>query len=487
MNRRHFLTALGLGAGAPLLAPFFSSILRAQDGSAAPRRVVIFVEGNGLEANAVLSPTVKQAIVDAGGSNPRYASRGYNHMTALEVEGAALAEAPSLGSLAASGGEISLENRAALIMGLSSKITGGGHSTGHGALSCSRKRKAGPSRASIDTVLSHADSFKGLTPFDAVRLGVENGSSSVVYGTCAYGKNKPAPIMINPTAAFNVLFGSVSTGQGRKVFVEKNDLLDFTRADINRALNSLPGSSPERAKLEDYLESVEALITRQSQIETMGSTLSDVKPTEPSESGLYSSSDPFERMSAQTDLAIAALKGGLTQLVVITMGAEGEHGFSMSYPQLLNLYPDRKLMGGHDLRHGAEDGNADCINVLHGVTREYVSNMTRMARALEATPEFGHTGSMLDHTAMIYMSNNGEKHHSQASEWPVLMLGGNKIGFKTDGRAVVFPKESRDAHRQVSNLFNTLGHAAGLDLNEFGEEALSRKAPGPLDEIWNPT
>jgi hypothetical protein len=484
MNRRHFLAALGLGAGAPLLTPLLSNILRAQEGGLSPRRVVIFVEGNGVEANALLSPLVKQAIVDAGGSNQRYASRGYKHTAALEIANAGLGESASLGALKASGDDSSLESKAALIMGLSSKITGGGHSTGHGALSCTRKRKAGPSRATIESVLSEAEQLKGMTPFKAIRLGVEKGNSAVVYGTCAFGKNKPAPIIINPTSAFNVLFGSVSTGQGRKVFAEKSDLLDFTRADINRTLSEFPGSSPERAKLEDYLESVEALITRQSQIEGMSDTLTQVKPEEPADQARYGSGDPFKRMHAQTDLAIAALKGGLTQVVVVTMGTEGEHGFGMQYPSVQHLYPGGKVMAGHDLRHAAEHGNADCINVLHAVTAHNVSQMARLARSLEATPEFGHTGSMLDHTVMLYMSSNGEKHHSNAEEWPMLMIGGQKLGFKTDGRAVVYPRSAEDRHRQVSNMFNTLGHAVGVDLNEFGEEASSRKAQGPLTELW---
>ena len=35
----------------------------------------------------------------------------------------------------------------------------------------------------------------------------------------------------------------------------------------------------------------------------------------------------------------------------------------------------------------------------------------------------------------------------------------------------------------MSNLFNTLGHLAGSDLNDFGREGGTRVALGPLPEL----
>ncbi len=483
MKRRRFLQALSLGAGAPMLMPLFSQILRAEEPGYIPRRFVIFMEGNGLEANAVLSSKVKQAIVDAGGSNRRYAYQGYAHTSPLEVTQANLASATGLSALNHADGN--LESEAALVMGLSNTISGGGHATQSGALSCARHRKVGPSGPTIESTLSQSEHILGNTPFSAVRLGVENGKASVGYDSCAFDKGKPAPLMINPTAAFNVLFGSVSTGAGRAVFEEKTDLLDFTRKDINRALKSFSGSSPERQKLEDYLESVEDLVARQDRLAMMDEQLAAAKPSEPADNPFYGSEDPFERLAAHTDLAIAALKGGLTQVVVVTLGTEGTHGFAMSYPQLKSMYPGGNIMAGHDLRHGAEHGNEDCINVLHAVTKQFFGEMTRVARALQSTAEVGTSGTMLDHTAMIYMSSNGEKHHSEAREWPMVLLGGKALGFKTEGRAIVYPGQGRDTNRQVSNMFNSLGHAAGIDLNTFGDEGTKRIQEGPLSEIWS--
>ncbi|MEM9192496.1 MAG: hypothetical protein AAGF12_25200 [Myxococcota bacterium] len=120
------------------------------------------------------------------------------------------------------------------------------------------------------------------------------------------------------------------------------------------------------------------------------------------------------------------------------------------------------------------------------MSRSYVRMIANLARSLAATPEASGDGSMLDNTLILYMSDNGEKHHSKAEEWPTLLVGGNNLGFKTDGRTVIYPRFGAANNRQMSNLFNSLGHAAGADMNEFGMEGSQRIAPGPLSEIWAP-
>jgi len=108
---------------------------------------------------------------------------------------------------------------------------------------------------------------------------------------------------------------------------------------------------------------------------------------------------------------------------------------------------------------------------------------TRLARNLKAVSEG--EGTMLDNTAIVFMSDNGEQHHSTASEWPMLLLGGSAMGLQTGGRTLFYPGLGQGSHRQVSNFFNTLGHAAGASLNDFGSEGPTRVAEGPLSELMS--
>lgn len=482
LKRRDFLKVLGMGAGAALLTPFYRQVFASNQ---VPRRFVIFVEGNGTEPRNVLSGAAMSALIAAGSdvSTTRYLYRSYRHDQPVVVPNSGLGDAPSLAALSQAPGEVSLEEKSAVVLGLSNRIAGGGHTTHTGALSCSRSPAGAPTDLTIDHYLSLLPSVRQQAPFAAVRLGVVGGSTRLNYSTCAFGQNRPAPIICDTTAAFNSLFGSVATGAGVNTFRERRELLDFAVADLNNALARFSGNSTEREKLERYLESLETMVNREEVIQEMSNRLLDVKPPEPEESALYTSEAPLDRLQAQVDMATSALMGGLTNVVVIALGT-GNH-FSLRYPSLIDLYPGGEMLGGHDARHAAESGSQPFIDLLTAITDRHVTLMASMARELDATPEVHGSGSMLDHTVMLYMSDNGERHHSRSHEWPMILMGGKALGLKTDGRTVVYPRVGHDNNRQVSNLFNVLGHSAGAELNTFGHEGSTRITEGPLSEIWS--
>jgi hypothetical protein len=482
-TRRDILKGLGFGAAAALLAPFHRSLAASNGG---PKRFVIFVEGNGIEPHNFLPDKTRSEVEAAGGTSldRRQLYRDYKHDAPVITPNAGLSTAKSLGALAGDGGNISLEQKAALVLGLSSNVTGGGHSTEAGALSSTRSPLGTPSGPTIDHVLSTLSGVRSGTPFPAVRLGVVGGSARVNYSTCAFGPRKPAGITCDPTSAFNSLFGSVAQGTGQRAFDERQDLLDHAATDVNRSLGNFSGNSVERQKLERYLESIENMVNRQQTIQQMSDELNSVKPTEPGDGTLYTSEAPLDRLQAQVDMATSAVLGGLTNVVVIALGTGISH-FDMQYLSLRDMYPGGDLIGGHDLRHSAESGAQGHVDLLTKITEKNVAMMASMARRLESTPEASADGTMLDNTLMLYMSDNGEKHHSRANEWPMLMMGGQKLGFNTDGRSVVYPRQGHDNNRQVSNIFNSLGHAAGKDMNEFGQEGPARIEPGPLTELWS--
>lgn len=479
-SRRTFLRGAGLGAGAVLFAPLLR-LAHAQ--SASPRRFVIFLEGNGTEPEALYPPRTRSGLEALAGDSVS-GNRDYGHDEPITTMSAGLAQGRALPSLGTDASGVSLEDKAALVLGLSGKITGGGHTTGFGALSAARAHSGVAPSETIDHHLGQLDAVRSGAPFDAVRVGMAEQGTRLNYQSCAFGRRKPAPIVVDPTAAFNSLFGSVAAGAGLRTFERRGQLLDFAREDARRTLETFRGSLRERAKVEAYLASLEGMVARRETVAGLGDRLAAVKPAEPTESPLYTSGAPLERLEAQVDIATAALLGGLTNVVVVSLGTGGGH-WSLEYPTLAELYPEG-IIGGHDMRHsaGGQAPDAPYRYLLHEVTQRQVAQMARMARTLHATPEMNADGTMLEHTVMVYMSDNGEKHHSNAEEWPVLLIGGQRLGFRTDGRSVAYPRYGHERNRQVSNLFNTLGHAAGEDLNDFGGEGTQRIAEGPLPELW---
>ncbi|MFZ5439956.1 MAG: DUF1552 domain-containing protein [Myxococcota bacterium] len=460
-SRRTLLKGLGTGLFAPLLDEALAQ-------AATPARLVIVLECNGIYPEAFLSMGARTAL-GAAAVGTRHNFPDTYPTTALTLAGDGLSSALCLGPLAASQGNVSLESRAAVLLGLSSTITGGGHSTGTGALSCA----VNGSGATIDAVL--AQRLKRSAPFEAIRLGTSSAQVPLVYETCAFGPRKPAALLVNPTLAYDTIFGSLSGGAGTGQ--ERSMLFEFARDDVRAALATFRGNSNERLKLERYLASLEALRAREGLLMSMAPQVRPLLPVAPAQNPLLAGTgtpDSLKWLEAQFQIATASLLGGLTNDVVI---ASGSSGFDVRYDSII------AGVGRHDLQHGI--GTPANWTAIAAVTRRHVELVAQLARTLAATPEVGASGSMLDHTVIVFMSDNGEQHHSTATEWPMLVLGGNALGMKTDGRTVIYPRDGAANNRQVSNVFNSLGHAFGdSSFDRFGNEGPSRIAAGPLSELF---
>ena len=440
---------------------------------------MIFVEGNGTHPLSFADPEMTAALEDAAGG-PVATNRDYGHDDPILLTGASLSDARSLSPLASDGTNLSLVDRAAVVLGLSGTHCGGGHSTNYGALTSSPGGSR-PAHATIDTILGSLPTVRGNTPFDVVRVGTGDSDNPLNYLSCAFDVERPAPIMLDPNASFSTLFGSVSSGQAAEDFAARGELLQFALDDVGTSIGNLDGSSRGHNKLEDYEASLDEMIARDQQIEAMADVLMANKPAEPGEldPDPYASTAPLELLDLQVEIGIGALRAGLTNVLVVSMGSGG-YLWSQQYPTLSSFYPNGDVIGGHDLRHA---GGAQYAEVLRELTARYVGQMCRVARALAEVDEDG--GTMLDNTLLLYMSDNGEKHHSNAEEWPMLMVGGNNMGFMTDGRAVAYPRDTHANNRQTSNIFNSLLHGAGQPTDDFGHVGPdTRIAEGPLPEIW---
>ncbi len=465
LDRRRFLGAFGLTAGAGLLSPLLRSVWADEAGVAA-RRVVIVMTGNGIEGHTLLSPRARAERASLGGA-------------VAEVGAGDLAEAPALGALAAGG--VDLTSKAAVVHGLSNKIAGGGHTALYKALSASLER-----RQTIDSWL--AQRLHGEEPFSALRLGtMESSAAKLQYGICLEDSARQLPIIANPADAHASVFGSIASGAGGRAFDVQADLLDFAMEDVKRVQQGFVGSTRERAKLEGYLLALEELREQQRRLVGMGDALRDLavgRGLDP-ESGVdLNVSHPLGRLEGQFKLAGAALLGGLTNVVLLTNSVG--HAFSHTkYTSLASIFEqDSNFSGEVPWRHGVcheAGGNPVYQRVLDRVIERQVEMIAELARTLDAVPEGD--GTMLDHTAIVFMSDNGSTHHSQSTNWPTLIVGGGAMGLETGGRTWLYPEFGSDANPRVSNLFNTLGHGVGEPLDDFGGEPDRSERGGPLSEL----
>lgn len=482
-DRRQFLTTTAAAALATAASAPFGR--RAHAADTTPCRFVFVVEGNCVEPVTMLSDLAR-AQLDLANKSPvgekRWWYNDYQHADApLEFLDSGLATARSLASLAPVVGvpgqpdKIGLEGKAAVVYGLSNKISGGGHSTNSGALACSRPSGATPTGPTIDGFLAALPQVRQGKPFEAIRLGIApNGfTSRLNYRTCAIAAGRPAPLIVDPTTAYINLFGSVDETY-EAAFAQRTKLLSLAMTRTQAKISNFKAACSQRDKLVAYNDSLNELSIRQASLESLKSDLTAAK-----DALLYTdqltSTHPHQRLAAQFEMATAGLVAGLSNVAVIGIGTGGT--FDLEYPD----YGEE--LKRHDCHHLAQN-SADAQvyrDVIHDVSAEQIGMVATMARTFESITESG--GTMLDNTLIVYLGGNGEQHHSSASEFPVLMLGGSNLGLKTDGRTVVYPGLAQGGHRQLSSLFTTFAHAVGEPIESFGNEGPTLTQTGPLGEL----
>lgn len=461
-QRRRFLRTLGGAAAGGLFAPLMRSAA-AQSAGEIPRRFVIVMTGNGITGDTLYAPSVSAARANAGPG-------------LLEVaEG--LAEAPILGALTGSGGALDLTSESVAVHGLSSIIAGGSHTCLFKALAASNKRQQ-----TIDAWLE-ARLKTDATPFGGVRLGNQGGSGGLQYDICLRDARAQIPIITSVKAGYEYLFGSTSGG---RAFEQRGQLLDFALADVRAAQRAFVGNSAERAKLDAYLSALEQTESLRSRLLGMNARLVQLQTQyglDAATAADRAGDHPMDRFDHQMELATAALTGGLTNLAVVTNAVGWAFG-SIRYTGLRDVFG----LGAGDTvptRHTVCHGNSDPTYkaVLDQVLRRCVEGIARLARTLASVPEGN--GTMLDHTVILFMADNGDTHHSSARNWPMLMMGGRALGARTGGRTLVYPGFGSSGHLRVANMMNTLGYLAGYPLDDFGgePERLRVNEGGPLSEL----
>ncbi|MEM6473495.1 MAG: hypothetical protein AAF802_28305, partial [Planctomycetota bacterium] len=166
------------------------------------------------------------------------------------------------------------------------------------------------------------------------------------------------------------------------------------------------------------------------------------------------------------DLGISALTSGITNTLTIGSG-RGE------------IFGAWKGIGveqqGHNLGHMDQPDNPIWIKI-----RQYNCHMlVRIMQALESVPEG--SGTMMDHTLIVYTSNNADKQHTSGANWPVMLLGNLDGAFSTGRFTQV------EGKRPINALYTSLLRAAGKSIDRFNMDEKQAKmfdsTNGPLKEV----
>lgn len=248
--------------------------------------------------------------------------------------------------------------------------------------------------------------------YDFVVGSCENGYSCVYQRTFSWkNPTTPMPMEGNPRAVFERLFGEGGTAAERFARMRSDrSILDLAMEDMARLQKRL--GVKDRLTVDEYLTAVRDVEQRIQRAEKHTDTSVPI-PEQPI--GVPDAFDDHAKL--MLDLLLLAYQADVTRVVAFQISRELS---GRAYPWI--GVPD----GHHGVSHHQLDpekiAKATKINAYH------VSLFARLLEKMKNTPDG--TGTLLDHSLMMYGCGMGDSDHHTPVNLPVILAGGARGQLK---------------------------------------------------------
>ncbi len=313
---------------------------------------------------------------------------------------------------------------------------------------------------SLDQV--YAKQFGQDTPIPSMQLCIENvdQAGGCFYGySCAYTDSiswstpeDPLPMMRDPRAVFDQLFGVGATPEARANRRRKDQsILDWIGDSVKRLQSGL--GPADRARLNDYLTDVREIERRIQKVEARNSS-GEARELPAAPIGVPDSYD--EHVKLMFDLQAVAFAADVTRVFA----------FKLSRDVSNRVYPETGVTTGFHIASHHND-REDRILDLAKINKYHVSLVPYFLEKLKNTPDG--EGSLLDNSVILYGSPMGNPNVHNHKRCP-LFLAGHGAGRLKGNLHVTAPDGTPMANAMLSVL-----QTLGADVETFGD------ATGRLD------
>ena len=259
----------------------------------------------------------------------------------------------------------------------------------------------------------------------------------------------PTPLEVYPALAFDQLFKDKASKGDRSVL----DAVLADAKDFRRGISRL-----DQQKLDEYLNSVREVEQRIERAgkrgELQGWRPTLTKPDMPRPKDGYPQ-DIVEHMKLMSDILVLAFQTDTTR--VCTLKLNNDHG-TLRFPHLGVDYMIHHLLSHSDTEDWLK------------VNQFFLEQMAYIARRMDAIQEGER--SLLDNSMIMLCSSMLNGHHD-ASQLPVVMLGGAG-GHLKGGQNLDY---LQNENRQMCRLYLSMMSKMGIQLDTFGD------ATEPLAEV----
>jgi len=295
------------------------------------------------------------------------------------------------------------------------------------------------------------------TAIPSMQLAIENVDQA---GGCAYGyacvytdtiswaaPDKPLPMIRDPRAAFDQLFGVGATAEERSAQRQADkSILDWITVEASRLKKNL--GATDRARLVDYLDNIREIERRIQRVEAFN-TSGEIREMPEAPIGVP---DSFkEHVRLMFDLQAVAFASDVTRVFSFKMARDGS---SRTYPESGNNQAFHPCSHHQD----KEEKIADFAKI----NKYHVGMLPYFLDKLKNTPDG--EGTLLDHTMILYGSPMGNSNLHNHKRCP-LLLAGHASGKLKGGLHLKAKDET-----PMANVMLSILHTLGLDdMKTFGD------------------
>ncbi len=297
------------------------------------------------------------------------------------------------------------------------------------------------------------------TAIPSMQLCIENldqaGGCTYNYA-CAYtdtiswaSPSQPLPMIRNPRAAFELLFGAGSNNADRASRRKVNgSILDWMTGEMGTLKRDLGAS--DRHRLEQYLENIRELERRIQMVEARNSSGAErALPEAPA--GVPDSFD--EHVKLMFDVQVLAFESDMTRVFSFKTGRDAS---SRTFPE----------SGTNKAFHPASHhgGREAAILDFNTINKYHVAQLPYFLDKLKNTME-GDT-NLLDKTLIMYGSPMGDPNIHNHRRCPLLLMGG------ANGKLANHLHLKAPDGTPMADVMLTLLHKLGVDdMRSFGDSA----------------
>jgi hypothetical protein len=303
----------------------------------------------------------------------------------------------------------------------------------------------------------YAQRFGLDTPIPSLQLCIENVDQA---GSCAYGyacvytdtvswasPTDPLPMVRDPRAAFDQLFGMGATPEERAAHRRADrSILDWIATEFAAMRQTL--GPADRVRLSDYLDDVREIERRIQMVEARNAS---GEPRELPSAPAGVPDDFGEHVKLMFDLQAVALASDITRVFSFKLGRDSS----------ARVYPASGVTTGfHPASHHQE--REDRILEFAKINTYHVGLVPYFLEKLKSTPDGD--GNLLDHSLVMYGSPMGDSNVHNHKRCP-LFLAGHANGHLAGQRHITAPDGTPMANAMLGVL-----HMLGVeDVAEFGD------------------